>query len=320
MIPTSGTTNTPKLVSHQFSSLTRTVKKDIQQGEKYVWGMVFDIYRFSGLQVLLQSLLSGSTLVLPDADSDMDKIVDVFRRNNCNTLSATPSFWRKLLMSKSSNGLNLKNITLGGEISDNNILNVLKTKFPNSSVRHIYASTEVGVGFSVNDGKAGFPRKFLVDGVNGIELKVDDNSILWLKPDKKAQRYLNGEQMFDKEGFINTGDLVEINGERIYFLGRESGAINVGGNKVHPEQVEETLLQSGLISSAYVYSMNNPIMGSLVCANIVANENGILCDNLKSHVIKFCRERLEGFKVPALLKVVEDLEINNSGKLKRGRS
>ncbi|BBN80413.1 hypothetical protein PA25_03980 [Pseudoalteromonas sp. A25] len=317
VIPTSGTTSTPKLVSHTFASLTRTAKKDIELGCNFVWGLVFDVYRFSGLQVLLQSLLSGSTLIVPEAESSMEEVVNLLCQHNCNTLSATPSFWRKMLMTKESKSIKFKNITLGGEIADSNILNALKSRYPEAGIRHIYASTEAGVGFSVNDGIAGFPCTYLDEDINGIKLKVDDRGILWLKPNTREQKYVNGAPMFDEDGFINTGDLVELKEERVYFLGRESGAINVGGNKVQPEEVERTILDSGLVSAAYVYAISNPMMGSLVCANIVAVEKGVKATELKKQVTIFCRERLENFKVPALLKMVEELEITNSGKLKR---
>ena len=185
IIPTSGTTNIPKLVSHTFSSLTRTAKTNIELGEKYRWGLVFDIYRFSGIQVFLQSLLSGSTLSVTDPTQSMPEMLTQLADNSCNALSATPSFWRKVLMTKESERLQLKRITLGGEISDSNILKALKQKFPEAKIVHIYASTEVGVGFSVTDGEEGFPVSFLDGGLNDIQMKIDDENLLWIAPKEK---------------------------------------------------------------------------------------------------------------------------------------
>ena len=123
--------------------------------------------------------------------------------------------------------------------------------------------------------------------------------------------------MYDDDGYINTGDLVELKDGRIYFLGRDSGAINVGGNKVQPEEVEATLLASGLLSAAYVYAMKNPMLGSLVCADVVLNNTALDKKEAKSQLLRFCRENLEGFKVPALVKFVKELKTTQSGKLKR---
>lgn len=317
IIPTSGTTNIPKLVSHTFNSLTRTTKRNIELGIKYRWGLVFDIYRFSGIQVLLQAMLSGSALIISEAKLSISDTINNLVVNNCNALSGTASFWRKTLMSKESNRLNLDVITLGGEIADENILQALKTRFPNAKITHIYASTEAGVGFSVHDGFAGFPVNYLQNTVNGVSFKISDNNTLMLKNEKQIQKYVGNVKLYEEDGFIDTGDIIEIKNDRVYFLGRDSGAINVGGNKVLPEEVEQVLLSSGLIYSTYVYPKKNPMMGNIVCADVVLKDKSVDKQAIKLELLKYCREKLENFKVPAILKFVDELEITQSGKLKR---
>ncbi len=44
----------------------------------------------------------------------------------------------------------------------------------------------------------------------------------------------------DEDGFVDSGDIVELRGDRYYFVGRRGGIINVGGLKVHPEEVEQS--------------------------------------------------------------------------------
>lgn len=317
IIPTSGTTNIPKLVSHSFKSLTKSTKLNVDVGEKYIWGLVFDIYRFSGIQVFLQSLLSGSSLIITNPHNSMVEILNLLSVNNCNALSATPSFWRKVLMTANADRLSLNRITLGGEIADNNILKALKEKFKKAKISHIYASTEVGVGFSVTDGKEGFPSSYLFGELDGIKMKIDEEGLLWISPVNHEQKYLSNEKMYDEYGYINTGDLVKEENSRIYFQGRNSGAINVGGNKVQPEEVEAALLSTNLISAAYVYPMKNAMMGALVCADLVPIEDNMDKKILKMEILKISREKLEGFKVPAIIKFVKELETTQSGKLKR---
>ncbi len=319
IIPTSGTTNIPKLVSHTFESLTRTAKRSLDLGERYRWGLVFDIYRFSGIQVFLQSILAGSTLIITESSQSMSETLNILIQKKCNALSATPSFWRKVLMSKESSGLILKRITLGGEIADENTLQALKGKFLAAKISHIYASTEVGVGFSVTDGKEGFPKTFLDESLPSIKMKIDSNGLLWIAPGKQEQTYISKTEMYDEHGYINTGDLVKLKDERVYFLGRDSGAINVGGNKVQPEEVESKLIASSLVSAAYVYAMKSPMLGSLVCADIVLLDKSMDKKEAKIEILKFCREYLEGFKIPAMLKFVDELKTTQSGKLKRDK-
>ncbi len=317
IIPTSGTTKSPKLVAHTFKSLTKTTKTNNQKSLNSIWGLTFDIYRFSGIQVFLQSILSGSTLIIPETDSSIKEIIELFAKNSCNIISATASFWRKVLMTKESKSLNIKRATLGGEIIDQNIILALKNKFKDIKITHIYASTEVGVGFAVNDELAGFPYSYIKNGVNNLELKIDDNSLLFIKPKAKEQEYLETASMYDKNDFINTGDIVRVENNRVYFLGRVSGSINVGGNKVLPEEVENTLLSSNLVSSAFVYAKSSSIVGSLVCADVVALNNKINKAELKKQILDYCKKHLEKFKIPTILKIVDDLQINQNGKLKR---
>ena len=317
IIPTSGTTSIPKLVSHTFSSLTKSTKLNVEKGAHFRWGLTFDIYRFSGIQVFLQSILSGSTLIVTDPTQSMSKMLTFLAEKRCNALSATPSFWRKVLMSKESDELNLERITLGGEIADQNILQALQQKYPNAKITHIYASTEVGVGFSVTDGEEGFPATFLNGALQDIRMKIDKDGLLWIAPSTKGQKYLSSDKMYDNEGYINTGDVVKRRGDRVYFLGRDSGAINVGGNKVQPEEVERILLSSGLVLAAYVYAMKNPMMGSLVCADVVVSDEKHNKKELKTQLLQYCREHLEGFKVPAIVKFVKELKTTQNGKLER---
>ena len=317
IIPTSGTTNIPKLVSHTFATLTRTSKSNIEQGNKYRWGLVFDIYRFSGIQVYLQAMFSGSTLIVSENDMTISETVEYFSQNDCNILSGTASFWRKILMTEKSSKLDFNVITLGGEIADENVLKALKNKFPTSKIIHIYASTEAGVGFSVHDGLAGFPTQYLENGFADVSFKISKNNTLMIKNKEQVQQYIGDNKLYGNDGFIDTGDIVKIEHNRVYFLGRETGSINVGGNKVQPEEVEHALLDSGLINAAFVYPKKNPMIGNLVCADVILKNKSDDIKTLKSELLQFCRARLEKFKIPAIIKIVDNLEITQSGKIKR---
>ena len=153
IIPTSGTTNRPKLIKHSTDSLISRVKVDKVKGKALIWGNLYDHTRFAGIQVLLQGLIGGSTLVL-DNKSNIEEKLNALIKNHCNALSGTPTIWRNILMLPSAKKLKLKQITLGGEIIDQAILNSLKRIYPNARITHIYALTEIGVAFSVSDSVA----------------------------------------------------------------------------------------------------------------------------------------------------------------------
>ena len=314
ILATSGTTGTPKLISHSFETLSCSVKNDVKKGASYTWGLMYDPCRFAGIQVVLQSLLSGSTLVLPEKMS-YEYCMKSILNGNVNAISATPSYWRKLLMDARFELLAMKQVSLGGEIVDQPLLDHLKQIFPGARIVHIYASTEAGVGFAVSDMKAGFPSEWLSSGIKGVFLKIDSENHLLVKPRKIAE----GDEIASRmksEGFLDTGDLVEIKNDRVCFVGRASGAINVGGNKVHPEEVENVIREIPGILEVRVYGKKNPFMGQLVVAELmVANKDNLT--SLIKEVKKYCSERLEPYKVPALLNIVEKIEHSHASKIDR---
>lgn len=321
ILATSGTTGTPKLASYSLSALTATAKKNIARGHEFIWGLSYDINRFAGLQVYLQAIVAGSTLVIPAKSESIDSLVQLYTNKHVNCLSATPSFWRKVLMVPSHKSIPLKRITLGGEISNQSILTALSKSFPDTNIIHIYASTEAGVGFAVKDKREGFPTQLLAESVSlPCKLKVEDG-LLWIKSQHGCSNFVKGELDFDPDGFINTGDLVEVKGERVLFLGRDSGSINVGGNKVMPEKVESVLEGSPFVSMAKVFAKKNPVLGSLVYADIITTELGetLSSKEFKAELITFCRDKLETFEIPAMFKRVDVIETNATGKKIRNK-
>ncbi|MEX0333111.1 AMP-binding protein [Vibrio tubiashii] len=321
ILATSGTTGTPKLASYSLTALTATAQKNIERGQEFVWGLTYDINRFAGLQVYLQAVVAGSTLVIPPKNEPIDSLVQLYVNKHVNCLSATPSFWRKVLMVPTHKSIPLRRITLGGEISNQSILTALSKSFPDTNIIHIYASTEAGVGFAVKDKQEGFPTHLLAESSSlPCKLKVE-GGLLWIKSLHGCSKFVKGELELDCGGFINTGDLVEVKGERVLFLGRDSGSINVGGNKVMPEKVESALEGSPFISMAKVFAKKNPVLGALVSAEIVTTEQGqaLSSKELKAELISFCRDKLAAFEIPAMFKRVDVIETNATGKKIRNK-
>jgi len=319
LLATSGTTGTPKLVSYSLDKLLSTAQKNIKRGADYNWGLCYDLNRFAGLQVYLQVVVAGSTLTISENNHSIHDIVNIFSLNEVNAISATPSFWQKLLMSENSSQLQLNKITLGGEISTQSILDALAYHYKGATITHIYASTEAGVGFAVKDKQAGFPVNYLdKDNSLGISLKIEEKE-LWVKSARSNNQLLVGDVEVDDQGYVNTGDLVECIKDRVVFLGRSSGAINIGGNKVMPEKIEAVLNKIESVNYSRVFGKPNSMLGAIVCAEIVLTTAGKSLDakEVKKTIIKQCKNELDTHEVPVLLKFVDSIAINSTGKLIR---
>lgn len=314
ILATSGTTGTPKLIEHSLETLTRTVKRNVSRASEYTWGLVYDPFRFAGLQVVLQSLLSGSLLCIP-SEKDISAQVKYFADSRVNALSATPSLWRKLLMTEGIHHLPLRQITLGGEIADQGVLDALKQAFPQARIIHIYASTEAGAAFAVQDGRAGFPLAW-VDGEDApVHIRISERNHLMLKPAQLP----GGEEIhnrIDRDGYLDTQDMVKVEGERVFFLGRASGVINVGGNKVNPEEVENCIREMSDVADVVVFGKKSSMLGQLVVAEVLAAHDGDRTE-LKKVILQHCRERMENWQVPAMIKFVNTLAENAAGKRER---
>jgi len=311
-LATSGTTGTPKWIAHSFTSLSRAAKSSKQSAALH-WALCYQPTRFAGLQVLLQSLLSGA--VITDCSSgDAQQRIGLMQQHTITAISATPSLWRQLLMTTQLSTLPLQQITLGGEISDQPLLDTLTALFPTARLLHIYASTEAGVGFAVADKRAGFPASWLSQRHSNLLLKIDTNQHLWLKPPQLHDTRL--ASAVDSDGYLDSGDLVSIQHDRVIFLGRASGVINVGGNKVHPEQVEQVLLQHPAVHQAKVYAKASSVLGQLVIADIVV-DTGTDSNALQAQLVRHCQQQLERYQLPARFNIVSSLATNATGKLSR---
>jgi acyl-coenzyme A synthetase/AMP-(fatty) acid ligase len=320
---TSGTTGIPKLVVHSFDSLAGALPRHPPSIGPMVWSTFYDIRRYGGLQIFLRALLSGSPLVLSSAGEPTREFFARAAAAGVTHISGTPSHWRRALMSGDSALISPEYVRLSGEVADQTVLDSLRAAYPKARIAHAFASTEAGVAFEVNDGLAGFPADMIGKPGGGIEMKVQDGT-LWIRSGRIAARYLGGgpAALAAGDGYVDTGDMVELAEGRYYFRGRRGGIINVGGLKVYPEEVESVLNADPRVRMSLVKARRNPLTGSLVVAEVVLSDDDRSIDaeaaeKLKNELLNACRRTLAAHKVPALLRFVPALELSAAGKLVR---
>ncbi|HEY1544652.1 MAG TPA: class I adenylate-forming enzyme family protein [Xanthobacteraceae bacterium] len=319
---TSGTSGAPKMVVHTLGGLTGAIKRNAVHDAPVVWATFYDIRRYGGLQIFLRTLIDGASLVLSSADEPVGEHLVRLGARSVTHISGTPSHWRRVLMSPQAHVMTPGYVRLSGEIADQTVLDNLAATYPQARVGHAYASTEAGVGFDVNDGRAGFPASLIGRLPSGVELKVEDGT-LRVRSDRTALGYVgNGAPVLaDDDGFVDTGDIVELRDGRYYFVGRRNGVINVGGLKVNPEEVEAVINRHPQVRMSLVRARRSPITGALVVADVVLREAaagghaGV--DALVGEILQLCREGLAKHKVPAMIRVVPSLTVAASGKLAR---
>ena len=320
---TSGTTGLPKMVVHTLSTLTGAIISSGNLAGPVVWATFYDIRRYGGLQILLRAVIAGGSLVLSGSG---DATAFLMRAGNhgATHITGTPSHWRRALMSGAARAISPVYARLSGEIADQAVLDHVSATFPRAQVAHAFASTEAGVAFTVTDGRAGFPASLLARREGAVDLKVEGDT-LRIRSSSTALSYLGAaaETLHDADGFVDTGDVVEQRGDRCHFVGRRGGIINVGGLKIHPEEVEAVINRQPGVRMSLVTARKNPITGSIVAADVVLTPNNELAldaagvERTRADILAACRRALPAHKVPASIRVVNALPVTSSGKLGR---
>jgi acyl-coenzyme A synthetase/AMP-(fatty) acid ligase len=305
VLATSGTTGEPKRVRHTLASLSRTVRGG-DRAAALRWGLVYDPNRMAGLQVLLQGLVTGAPVLDAGTTRPIAERATWLASHGVSAMSATPTLWRQLLQSPPVDGLDLRQITLGGEIADQLVLDALRARFPHAHITHVFASTETGAAFGVSDGRAGFPTSYLVEPPRGIRLDVREGILVVHAP---------GVSTADADGWVSTGDVVEIVDDRVLFRGRDTGVVNIGGTKVWPEQVEAALREHPQVEDAVVVARSNAFSGQILTATVSASTDDPR--GLGRELRAWAKERLTAPMVPAMITVVDTLGTSSTGKAER---
>lgn len=315
---TSGTTGAPKLCVHTLEGLTGAIGPRGVDGDARIWGTFYDVRRYGGLQILLRALLGPASLVFAEPGEDMADFIGRLALRGATHVTGTASHWRTALMHSAIETIGPRYIRISGEIADQPLLNALRRQFPEAAIVHAYASTEAGVGFEVDDGLQGFPEA-LLELEGPVQMRVR-NDVLQVRSERTARRYLDQSlSLMDADGFVDTGDVVERRGDRFFFVGRRGGIINVGGLKVHPEEVEAVINGHSHVRISRVKGRRNPISGMVVVAEVVPVDDLDVHDSsrVRDEILSTCERHLERYKIPMRITFVPALPMTSGGKLAR---
>ncbi len=261
------------------------------------------IDHIGGINTLFHVLCHGGTIVVP-GDRGADTVCAAIDAHRVELLPTTPTFLKMLLISGATSRHHLgslKTITYGTEPMPASTLAALRDALPWVRLKQTYGLTELGI-LPTQSRDSG--SLWLRLGAAGFEHKIVDNR-LWLRSAAAMLGYLNADSPFDADGWFNTQDLVEVDGDYVRILGRASELINVGGEKVYPTEVENVLLQMDNVQDVTVSGRSNPLTGAVVAArfSLAQPEDPAA---FRRRVQTFCQSRLERFKVPMFIEIVTD--------------
>jgi long-chain acyl-CoA synthetase len=251
----SGTTGRPKAILHDFNNFLEryAVPRPPLRALNF---LLFD--HAGGINTMLHTLFNRGVVIVP-AERTPETLAEDMVKHRVELLPTTPTFLRMMLLGGIFDSMqfpDLRVITYGTERMDQGTLDRLCEKLPNVDFRQTYGLSELGV-FQVRS-KARNSLWMQIGG-KGIETKIIDG-VLHIRSENRMLGYLNAPSPFT-DGWYDTGDMVEQDGDYIKVVGRARDVINVGGLKILPGEVERVALLHPDVLRAKVIGVPNPITG-----------------------------------------------------------
>ena len=306
----SGTSGTPKAAVHDLGML---LQKFTVQRHAYRTLVFLQLDHIGGLNTLFYTLSNGGAVVIAESRMPSD-VCRAIARHRVQLLPTSPTFLNMLLLSEEHQRHDLSSlelITYGTEPMPAHTLERVHAAFPGVRLLQTYGLSELGILRS----QSREPGSLWVRvGGEGFQTKIVDGR-LFVKAQSAMLGYLNAPSPFDDEGYFDTGDLVERDGEWLRILGRATEVINVGGSKVLPTEVENLLLAMENVADVEVHGEKSPIMGQIVVATVrLAHPEDPA--SFKTRMRLFCHGRLADHEIPARVRFSDAL---HSARFKKQR-
>jgi long-chain acyl-CoA synthetase len=307
----SGSTGKSKAALHDMTGLLEKFKVR-RFKQRAITFLLYD--HIGGVNTMLHILSNGGCIITVQ-DRSPDNVLQSVEKYKAELLPTSPTFINLILLSeayKRHDLSSLKTVTYGTEPMPESTLKRFHKLFPDIKLQQTYGLSEVGILRSKSKSSDSLWVKV---GGEGFETRIVDG-ILQIKAQSAMLGYLNAPSPFTEDGWFNTGDAVEEDGEFIRILGRRSEIINVGGEKVYPAEVESLIQEIDNIAEVTVFGEKNPITGSMVCARIKLKNP----EDPKAAVLRIkkeCATKMPRFKIPVKIAITEDAQYSERFKKMR---
>ena len=331
LIYTSGTTAEPKgvTVSHSMIEFTtKNIIKVLSYSNSDIDLLPLPLNHSFGLGCIHTSLYVGSTLVLLKNASNLEEILESLKKYKITTLAAIPATLTKIL--------NFENKKLEDYFSEIRLIITNSTAIPKKTViqfKEILKKGNLATYYGLTEASR---STFMVFDKNNqreesvgkcspnVEIKIvnkEENNLklgdIFIKGENVIKKYWNNVEA-DKnifENWLKTGDTGYFDNEGYLFLkGRSDEIINVGGEKVMPIEIEQTIKNIPGVEDAVAFGVEHEIFGQTIKLNIIKSKNS---DIDKAQILSYCIKNLERFKIPSKIDFVEKIPKTDYGKVKR---
>ncbi len=319
---TSGSASEPKCVELTFKNLiysARNVNNLIDASNKSIWLASLPFYHIGGFSIIIRALISGSTIILPDALSAAS-IAESVKKYSPDFLSLVPTTLKIILADKGNIFRKVKTVFLGGSaIGDELVADVVKLKLP---VIIVYGSTETSsmVTAAMFDDYKRFPRaagkpigenRILILGKKGKLLSRGKTGDVVVSSAAAAKGYFNNRELtklFFASGGYLTNDVGYVNKEGLLFIKRRKDNVIIsGGENIDLDALKKETLKLKSVSEVYLFGLPDKKWGTALTAAIVSDDE----EKCKFEISK----KFKGIKKPKKVYFVKELPKSELGKV-----
>lgn len=291
------------------------------------WLCVLPLFHVGGLSILIRAMLYGITVDLREKfDSDM--INHALTHDDITLVSLVPTMLYRLLEARTEAwNPKLRLVLLGGAAATPELMaRCIEENIPVATTYGLSESASQVATTLPGDavrkpGTVGKPLMFtqlkIVDE-NGYQQAENEYGELLVKGETVMQGYYNNPSATAEtiqDGWLHTGDIGYLDEDGDLFLvQRRSDLIVTGGENVYPAEVEAILRKHPTIQEAVVVGISDPEWGQKVAVAIIISDRQSLSEN---EIEEYSRENMASYKIPRIIKFVDELPLTGSGKIQR---
>ncbi len=332
---TSGTTGAPKGVTLTHGNLLANASAVVGYlglSERDSVLSILAFYYAYGASVLHTHLICGGCVVLAQNLLFPHLLMDTIARERISGFSGVPSTYALLLERVKLGDYDLSSLrylTQAGGAMSPVLTRRMRAALPDARLFVMYGQTEAtsrltwlpperldeklgSVGIPVDGVALRIAREDGSDAATGEpgEVRVRGANVMrgyWNNPEATATIL--------HDGWLRTGDMGHLDADGYLFLaGRRSDMIKTGAHRVHPNDIEDVIVELAGVSEAAVVGIDDDVLGQVIKAFVVAPGLPLRSENMvKAH----CRERLASYKIPREIEFVSALPRTASGKVRR---
>jgi fatty-acyl-CoA synthase len=295
-----------------------------------VWLAAPLFWAYGAVNALMTTLTHGATLVLQETFEPGEALA-LLEQRRCTVAYTLPTMTHALLEHPDFSRERLRTLRTGLTIGGPGDVRRAAGDLGIEGICNIYGATETYGNCCVTPTGLPLEVRMRCQGppLPGVTIRVvDPETQRDVRPGEEGELLVRGyvspgyvaadgttEPAADGDGYYHTGDLGLVDEDgHVRFRARLTELIKRGGANVSPLEVEDFLQTHPAVGAAAVVGAPHPTLGEVAIAFVVPAEGATLAPR---ELEAYCRERLAGFKVPAEIRLRDELPKTDTGKLDR---